>query len=53
MGNDDLKTLIMEAVARGWGHPSNKHKIMDVNLAVAITDEVVKTLKLSGISDIS
>ena len=49
---DDLKTMIMEAVARGWGHPSNERKTLDNDLAIAITEEVVKTLKMSGISDI-
>ena len=48
---DELKTLVMEAVARGWGHPSNERKILDKDLAIAITDEVVKALKKSGISD--
>ena len=31
---------IMEAVARGWCHPKNENKIVDVDLAEAIRDEI-------------
>lgn len=31
---------IRGAVARGWCHPENKKKEMDVELAIAISDEV-------------
>ena len=32
------------AVARGWCHPSNSHKEMDSDLALAISDEVMDML---------
>ena len=37
-------TDIQGAVARGWCHPANAHKEMDVSLATAIADEVYKVL---------
>jgi hypothetical protein len=33
---------IRGAVARGWCHPKNAHKVMDPDLALAISDEVYK-----------
>jgi hypothetical protein len=33
---------VMQAVARGWCHPSNAGKEMDVDLTQAITDEIMK-----------
>lgn len=43
---------IREAVARGWCHPVNEKKVMDVDLAEAISQEVYKelnkTLELAG-----
>jgi hypothetical protein len=33
-------TEIREAVARGWCAPANSKKVMDVDLASAIADEV-------------
>lgn len=35
------KKEIMQAVARGWCHPENENKIMDVTLALAITEEIL------------
>lgn len=37
-------SLIRQAVARGWCHPKNKHKEMDVDLAEAISYEVLNQL---------
>lgn len=31
---------LMGAVARGWGHPANANKVMDTDLALAITEEL-------------
>jgi len=31
---------LLGAIARGWGHPKNAHKTMDVELAVAIAKEI-------------
>ena len=36
---------IRGAVARGWCHDKNAHKIMDSDLALAISDEVEKLLE--------
>lgn len=36
------KEDIMGAVARGWCHDENAHKTMDEELALAITDEILK-----------
>ncbi len=38
-----LEEQVMQAVARGWCHPENAHKVMDVDLANAIAAEVVKS----------
>lgn len=38
------KSLIAQAVARGWCSPENENKIMDPDLAWAITEEVVKII---------
>lgn len=35
---------VLGAVARGWCHPENARKSMDVDLAVSITDEVMLLL---------
>jgi hypothetical protein len=40
----DTTREIREAVARGWCHPANRHKVMDVDLAEAIVAEVEKAL---------
>ena len=32
---------VMQAVARGWCHSENEKKVMDVDLALAITDEIL------------
>ena len=40
-----LKKAILGAVARGWCSEKNEHKEMDVDLANAIVDEVLKVLK--------
>ncbi len=36
------KEEIMQAVARGWCNEKNSGKTMDTDLAMAITDEIVK-----------
>ena len=36
------KEQVMQAVARGWCHEKNSHKTMDSDLAMAITDEILK-----------
>ena len=38
-----MEEQVIQAVARGWCHPKNAHKVMDVDLAKAITAEVVKS----------
>lgn len=40
----DLHTLILQAVARGWCSPENAPKVMDCDLAEAITREVIAAL---------
>lgn len=35
---------IRGAVARGWCHDANQHKVMDPDLAIAISEEVEKAL---------
>ena len=35
---------VLQAVARGWCHPETEKKTMDVDLAEAITDEVILVL---------
>lgn len=45
------KEEIMQAVARGWCHPKNEKKTMDVDLAMAISDEVVQALDKSVLSE--
>ena len=39
-----MEQQVREAVARGWCHEKNSHKEMDVDLANAIVDEVVKSI---------
>ncbi len=41
----ERKDLILGAVARGWCSPANENKIMDPELAEAITDEIMKILE--------
>ena len=36
----------MQAVTRGWCSPKTSKKIMDSDLAMAITDEVILALKV-------
>ena len=38
-----LEEQVIQAVARGWCHPDNSDKVMDVDLAKAIAAEVVKS----------
>ncbi len=38
------KDDIFGAVARGWCHKSNEKKTMDIDLASAIVDEIIKIL---------
>ena len=42
MSMKDHKEAIMGAVARGWCSKENEHKTMDVDLAMAITEEILK-----------
>jgi hypothetical protein len=37
---------IREAVARGWCHPRNSAKIMDTDLAEAISEEIHELLRV-------
>ena len=39
---------IRGAVGRGWCHPKNKHKTMDIDLAEAITIELVQLWQQHG-----
>lgn len=43
------RRAITEAVARGWCADENRHKEMDVELASAITDEVLKLHPWEGV----
>lgn len=45
--NENLlsRELILGAVARGWCHESNEKKTMDVDLAIAIAEEVIKHIE--------
>lgn len=36
---------VLGAVARGWCSPENENKIMDIDLAKAITVEVMKAIE--------
>ncbi len=40
------KEEIMQAVARGWCHEKNSSKTMDVDLAMAIADEIALALDI-------
>jgi len=42
-----LATEVVQAVARGWCHPKNSHKVMDSDLALAIAAEVNAMLAAS------
>lgn len=42
---DVLTEQIRGAVARGWCSPKNSNKVMDADLAEAITQEVIKLIK--------
>lgn len=37
---------IRGAVARGWCHPKNSHKVMDGDLAEAISEEIRELLRV-------
>ena len=39
-----LREQVLGAVVRGWCHEKNAHKVMDRDLADAITEEVFKLL---------
>ena len=47
---DKRREEVMQAVARGWCHPKNEKKTMDVDLALAITDEIlsIETQETNG-----
>lgn len=38
---DKRKEEVMQAVARGWCSTKNENKTMDVDLALAITEEIL------------
>ena len=40
------KDDILGAVARGWCHPKTEKNVMDVDLAEAITEEIIKILPM-------
>ena len=40
-----LKEEIMGALARGYVYPENSHKILDSELIMAMTEEVLKSLE--------
>jgi len=40
-----MPSKIREAVARGWCHSKNAHKDMDVDLAEAIVEEVLRVTR--------
>ena len=42
---DIIEEQIRGAVARGWCHPKNSSKEMDVDLAEAIAQEIIKLFK--------
>ncbi len=44
------KDEILGAVARGWCHKKTEDKVMDIDLASAITDEVVKVMDKTALS---
>jgi hypothetical protein len=41
---------IRGAVARGWCHPKNSAKVMDTDLAEAISEEVYKLLEVQSLT---
>jgi hypothetical protein len=43
-----LTDEVMEAVGRGWSHPKNVAKVVDLDLAFAIHAEVMKAIKQGG-----
>ena len=47
----EMKT-IREAVARGWTYPANEKKIMDTDLAEAISIEVLKLYATEAAQDV-
>ncbi len=47
----DLIDISRQAVARGWTHPANAHKEMDIALAEAIADEIA-ALPAQGVAQI-
>ena len=48
---ENLKEEIIGAVARGWCDPKNSHKIMDPDLAFAISTEVMKVLETNIVAE--
>ncbi len=42
MSDKEHKESIMQAVARGWCSDENSSKTMDTDLAMAITEEILK-----------
>lgn len=43
--NEKSKEELLGAIARGWCHKKNSSKVMDSDLAVAISEEVVKFIE--------
>jgi hypothetical protein len=42
--NTTTRDKVLAAVARGWCAPVNENKVMDTDLAIAITDEVTRAI---------
>jgi len=38
------RKILVEAIARGWCYPENSYREMDVDLALAIAQEIEKIL---------
>lgn len=43
---------LLQAIARGWCHERNKHKVMDTDLAYAIAEQVEKLLQTPAAPDV-
>ena len=42
----ELEVKLIQAVARGWCHPKNEEKEVDIHLAEAIVKEVLKVISV-------
>lgn len=45
MKSDDLKTILSQALARGYCHDANANKTLDAELIFAMVDEAIEVLK--------